>query len=136
MFEVEEPMSWNIKIEPLISGDYLLDYVESYPNDELHMKRIKDTKDLVSFIPEFSKSVEIVEKDKTIELHFKYMGKKQEIIDMVTGEFLCFSRLGKKTLQNMFTQHFFDVCDAGFAHSTRGMLCGTSNKIDGIDSNE
>lgn len=134
MFEVEEPMSWNIKIEPLISGDYLIgdyliDYVESYPNDELHMKRIKDTKDLVSFIPEFSKSVEIVEKDKTIELHFKHIGKKQDIIDMMAGEFLCFSSLGKKTLQDLFAQHFYDVCDAGFAHSLRG-LCGTSNRDD------
>lgn len=135
MFKIEEPMGWNIKIEPVDAG-YLIDYVESYPNDELHMKRIKDTKDLVSFIPQFANNVKIVEKDKTIELHFKHIGEKQDIIDMVAGEFLSFSRLGKMTLQDLFTQHFSDACNAGFAQSTRGMLYGTSDKIEEIDSNE
>lgn len=108
MFKIEEPISWNIKIEPLISGDYLLDYVESYPNDELHMKRVKATKDLVSQHPMFTNNVEIVKKDRTIELHFKYIGKKQEIIDMIACEFLSFSRIGKKTLQDLFANSFLD----------------------------
>ena len=126
MFEVEEPISWNIKIEPLISGDYLLDYVESYPNDELHMRRIKATKDLVSYHPMFANNVEIVEKDKSIELHFKYIGKKQVVIDMIAGEFLSFSSLGKKTLQDLFVKFFLNECIAGLANGSHGVLYGTS----------
>ena len=133
MFEVEEPMGWNIKIEPLISGDYLLDYVESYPNDELHMRRIKATKDLVSLHPMFANSTEIVEKDRTIELHFKHIGKKQDLIDMIAGEFLSFSRLGKKTFQELFVDFFLDKCIVS-ANGSHGMLYGTSDK--GVEINE
>lgn len=129
LFNVEEPISWNIKIEPLISGDCLLDYVESYPNDELHMKRIKATKDLISYHPMFANNVEIVEKDRTIELHFKHVGKKQDLINMITGEFLSFSSLGKETLQDLFVRFFLDKCFAGLANGSHGVLHGTSYRV-------
>jgi len=137
-------MGWNIKIEPLISGDYVLDYVESYPNTELHMRRIKATKDLVSQHPMFANNVEMVEKDRNIELHFKYIGKKQAIVDMIASEFLSFSGIGKKTLQDLFVNSFLDSLIASrnvsLLPGSHGMLSGTSDvnkiKIGKVDSNE
>ncbi|GAI11409.1 unnamed protein product [marine sediment metagenome] len=40
MPKLDEPISWNIKIEPVDAG-YLLDYVEGFPNTEEHMKGVK-----------------------------------------------------------------------------------------------
>lgn len=129
MFKLEEPISWTIKIKPVDAG-YLLCYVESYPNDELHMKRIRATKDLVSRLPMFANNVEIEEKDKTIELHFKYIGEKQDIVDMITGEFLAFSRFGKKTFQDLFADTFLDTLNVGLIPGSHELLYDTSDRGD------
>lgn len=122
MPKLDEPVSWNIKVEPVDAG-YLLVYIEGFPNTEEHMKGVKATKELASRLPMFN-NVEIVEKDKIIEVYFKYIGTKQDIVDMLACEFLGFSRLGKTTLHDLFAKLFVDSCIAGSPHSIPNVVMG------------
>ena len=109
MLKIGEPISWSIKIEPVDAG-YLLDYVESFPNDEKHLHAAQLTKELLLRHPFFANSdIEITEKGENIELHYNYIGKKQAIIDMMAGEFLGFSTFGKRSLQEIFARHSIEV---------------------------
>jgi len=109
MIEIRGPIRYEIDTSEQEDGMWVINYTEYFNEKDWNEAR-KTSAEVFAKMKGF---MEVEMDDEKRSARITMRGSKNQVMSMLAGEFLCFSRLGEMSLKDLFGMMTFKLAQAG-----------------------
>jgi len=109
MIEIRGPIRYEIDASEQEDGKWVIKYTEYFNEKDWNDAR-SDSAEIFAKMTGF---MEVEMDDEKRSAQTKLRGSKNQIMSMLAGEFLCFSRMGEMSLKDLFGMMTLKLAKAG-----------------------
>ena len=109
MIEIRGPIRYEIDTSEQEDGTWVINYTEHFNEKDWNDAR-KASAEVFAKMKGF---MEVEMDDEKRSARITMRGSKNQVMSMLAGEFLCFSRLGEMSLKDLFGMMTFKLAQAG-----------------------